>query len=246
MWAGTLPARLRIGVMPAIRAVFFDAADTLIGSRHGFGTVYSRVTANYNMRIPAAIFDQELGRAMNTLDIPLRTSPDIEYRRWEEVSRKIAEALPGDLPFKPWFNALYRAFAEASAWEPVPGAADTLAALRAQGVATGCISNWDDRLPGVLHGLGLMRDLDHVLVAPQVGWRKPAPEIFRSACVAAQVSPHEALHIGDSASEDVAGARAAGLHALRFDPADPTALRRLLDLLHHPLLLRHDAVAAGE
>lgn len=232
--------------MPVIRAVFFDAADTLISSRHGFGTIYSRVTANYNMRIPAAIFEQELGRALGTLEIPLRTSPDIEYRRWEEVSRKIAESLPGDLPFKPWFNALYRAFAESSAWEPLPGAADTLAALHGQSISTGCISNWDDRLPGVLHGLGLMRDLDHVLVAPHVGWRKPAAEIFRAACTAAQVAPHEALHVGDSASEDVAGARAAGMHAARFDPADPTAVRRLLDLLHHPLLVGHDAATRRE
>jgi putative hydrolase of the HAD superfamily len=47
-----------------------------------------------------------------------------------------------------------------------------------------------------------------------VGARKPSPEIFERALAVAEVASHEAVHVGDSLAEDVAGARAAGIEAV--------------------------------
>jgi putative hydrolase of the HAD superfamily len=44
--------------------------------------------------------------------------------------------------------------------------------------------------------------------------RKPSPEIFEHALVLAGAAAHEAIHVGDSLAEDVAGARAAGIEAV--------------------------------
>jgi putative hydrolase of the HAD superfamily len=50
-----------------------------------------------------------------------------------------------------------------------------------------------------------------------VGARKPDPEIFRAALEAAGCGAGEALHVGDSGEEDIAGARAAGIRAVLID-----------------------------
>ena len=62
--------------------------------------------------------------------------------------------------------------------------------------------------------------------AHRAGARKPAPEIFRRALALAGAAAGEALHVGDSVEEDVAGARSAGIEPvlLRRDGASGQAL----------------------
>ena len=226
-----------------LKAVFFDAAETLIRPWPSYGAVYARVTAAFGMRIPAEFFAEELKRAFRAVDWPLRTNSDTEMRLWQEVTKKVYEALPADLPFHEWFGAMYQAFASPDAWVAEPDAAETLKALQDLGLRTAIVSNWDERLLPVLDGLGLAPHVDRVFVAAQVGWRKPAREIFHHACLELGAAPSEALHIGDSASDDVAAARSAGLQALLYRPSDPTALRRLSHVLHSAALVGHTAPA---
>jgi putative hydrolase of the HAD superfamily len=229
-----------------LRAITFDAGETLIRPRGSYGAVYERITGAFGMRIPARIFDDEIHRAFRLIDWPLKTTSGAEYERWKEVTRRVHKALPADLPFDPWFDQVYRAFGSAEAWQAEPRAAATLAALRKMGLRTAAISNWDERLLGVLDGLGLAPHLDRVFVAPAVGWRKPSPEMFRLACRELGAPPAETLHIGDSPSEDVSAARAAGLHALLYRPGDPTALRRLDHVLHSALLVGQTTTVRAE
>jgi putative hydrolase of the HAD superfamily len=49
------------------------------------------------------------------------------------------------------------------------------------------------------------------------GARKPDPAIFEPALELAGCAPEEALHVGDTREEDVAGARAAGIRPLLID-----------------------------
>jgi putative hydrolase of the HAD superfamily len=229
-----------------LKAVLFDAAETLIRPAPSYGAVYARVTALFGMRIPVRFFEEELPRAFRSVDWPLRTNSDTEMRLWQEVTRKMYEALPADLPFLEWFGAVYNAFGRADAWSVEPGAVETLRALRNLGLRTAVVSNWDERLLPVLDGLGLAPLVDRVFVAPQVGWRKPSRDIFLHACRQLEVEPAEALHIGDSASEDVAAARATGLSALHYRPSDPTALRKLTHVLHSAHLVGHTVAPRAE
>jgi putative hydrolase of the HAD superfamily len=59
------------------------------------------------------------------------------------------------------------------------------------------------------HGLGDV--FSTVVVSIDVGRRKPHPEIFLEAVRRLGVAPSEALMVGDSLGDDVAGAHAAGL-----------------------------------
>ncbi len=56
----------------------------------------------------------------------------------------------------------------------------------------------------------LERWFRHVVVSEEVGLLKPDPAIFAHAIAPLGALPHAALHIGDTRSQDIAGARAAG------------------------------------
>jgi HAD superfamily hydrolase (TIGR01509 family) len=108
--------------------------------------------------------------------------------------------------------------AEHTAWAPARQLATTthalLESLRERGLKLGLVSNAFDP-PDLLHRdlaqLGITERLDVALFSSEVGRRKPDPEIFRRALDALDVSPSEALFVGDTLASDIAGAAALGL-----------------------------------
>jgi putative hydrolase of the HAD superfamily len=80
-----------------------------------------------------------------------------------------------------------------------------------------CVSNWDVSLPDVLKECGLADALDGVVTSADSGFRKPDPAIFGVALELAGCGADEAVHVGDTVAEDVAGAGAAGIRALHLD-----------------------------
>jgi putative hydrolase of the HAD superfamily len=75
--------------------------------------------------------------------------------------------------------------------------------------------------------------LDGVVTSAEAGARKPSAAIFERALGLAGVGGGDAIHIGDSLEEDVAGARAAGIEPvlLRRDGATgPTGIRTIASL----------------
>ena len=99
-------------------------------------------------------------------------------------------------------------------FEDVP---DALAELRGRGLRLVCVSNWDISLPEVLERCGLGDALDGVVTSAGSGSRKPDPVIFSQALELAGCAADEALHVGDTMEEDIAGAEAAGIRALLID-----------------------------
>lgn len=93
-------------------------------------------------------------------------------------------------------------------------AAPALRALRRRGLRLVAVSNWDCSLPGWLEAAGLAGLLDGAVASAVVGEPKPSPAVFREALAVAGVEAAEALHVGDSAGNDVEGARAAGIRGV--------------------------------
>lgn len=75
----------------------------------------------------------------------------------------------------------------------------------------GVISNNFGNAQGWCNEFGLSPLLDVVIDSTVVGVWKPEPEIFRAALFALEVSPHEAIYVGDSYSHDVSGAKGVGM-----------------------------------
>ncbi len=104
-------------------------------------------------------------------------------------------------------------------FEAFPDAEPALRELRANGLRLVAASNWDSSLPEVLERTRLAPLLDGVVSSAAAGATKPAPEVFRAALEVAGAEPGEALHVGDSADKDVAGALALGMRAVLIDRA---------------------------
>jgi len=95
--------------------------------------------------------------------------------------------------------------------------------LRRLGLRIVVASNWDASLPATLAHLGIGDALDGVVSSAACGAAKPDPALFAAALRLAGMTPAEAVHVGDSVAEDVAGARAAGIMPLLLLRGDQPA-----------------------
>ncbi len=201
--------------MTAPAAVLFDAVGTLIHLREPVGTTYARLAGCGDPAALDAAFAAAL-RARPPMVFPGLAADAVraaERAWWQALVRDVFAA--AGTPLGPEaFDALWTHYAGAAAWQPAPQAHDVLRALRAAGVRTAMVSNFDHRLPGVLAAVALAPLFDTIVLPADAGAAKPDPRIFHLALARLGVAPAAALYVGDDAEDDIAGATAAGLRAL--------------------------------
>jgi putative hydrolase of the HAD superfamily len=129
---------------------------------------------------------------------------------------RCAEAMQPALPAVPLADVL-AGLMEALRFFAYPDAAPALTALRAAGIRTVVVSNWDASLHERLTETGLAVLVDGALASAEVGAAKPARAIFAAALELAGAKPAEAWHVGDTLAADVVGARDAGLTPVLID-----------------------------
>jgi putative hydrolase of the HAD superfamily len=153
-----------------------------------------------------------------------------------DAARALRDALPPparELPLDPLTDALLAALR----FRAFPEVPEVLRRARARGTRLVVVSNWDVSLHDVLDATGLTPLLDAVVTSAELGAAKPDPAIFRRGLELAGVAAGEALHVGDDAALDVAGARAAGVAALllvRDGAAAPAGVRAVRSLRELP------------
>jgi putative hydrolase of the HAD superfamily len=133
-----------------------------------------------------------------------------------DLRARCAEAMRPALPGVPLPDVL-AALMEALRFFAYPDAVPALTALRAAGIRTVVVSNWDASLHERLTETGLAVLVDGALASAEVGAAKPDRAIFAAALALAGAAPYEAWHVGDSIEADVEGARAAGLTPVLID-----------------------------
>lgn len=130
---------------------------------------------------------------------------------WETVARELgqSQALPRHL------NALQEA--DADMWTaPNHEMIAWAAALQARGIRTGILSNLsDDMERGVRERCAWLRDFDHHTFSHALGTAKPDPAIYRHAAQGMGLDPNEILFVDDR-EENIAAARAFGMHAILY------------------------------
>lgn len=98
----------------------------------------------------------------------------------------------------------------------------TLKELRSRGFKTAIVSNTTWGSPANLwqeeiERLGLRAYLDAVVFCRDVGWRKPAKQIFEFTLRKLQVLPKHCVFVGDDPRWDLVGPRAVGIEAILID-----------------------------
>jgi len=209
--------------MNRIRAVFLDAGDTLLRADPPVESVYRASFARHGV----SATDEEVHRAVHATWRDVDAARARGEERWggdggergfwrRFVGTVFARAGGGAMP-EELLAELVAHFAQEKHWAVDPAAQPVLGALRARSLRLLVVSNWDSTLPSLLERLGLASAVDDVVVSALVGASKPARAIFDEAVRRAGVAHGEALHVGDSLTDDYHGARDAGLRALLLD-----------------------------
>jgi putative hydrolase of the HAD superfamily len=202
-----------------LRAVTFDAAGTLIVPAEPVPRTYARFAAGAGLLADPATIGHAFARAMTAapplaFGNPAAESLATRERAWWATVVDGALGVPARGPgFEACLDALYAHYARAEAWTVVPAARAVLVTLRRRRLAVGVVSNFDRRLRPLLAALRLAPLLDVTAVSVEVGWAKPAPEVFRHAFRAFGVPAAAVLHVGDDPRADARGALAAGAQA---------------------------------
>jgi putative hydrolase of the HAD superfamily len=222
-----------------IKAVYFDAAGTLIKPARRIGESYSMIAAKYGKAVsPSELFDRFriCFDGAPRLAFPNAAPAEIDRLErdwWKKLVARVFQPWGVFENFDKYFDELFAYFATPSAWALYPEALDTLAALRQRGVTLAVISNFDSRLVHILDGLGTGSCFADIFVSSRMGYAKPDRQIFDAALGRHGLAPANAIHVGDSETNDLLGAQNAGLKALLIDrgrPTDETAPERIASL----------------
>lgn len=187
-------------------ALFLDAGGTLLQLHEPVGDSYARIARNYGVTRSPERIDRAFRRAMRAPWQGRRYDHD-GRPFWRFVVERATGSSDPEL-----FEALYHAFGP-SAWTVAPGALRCIESVRAAGVKVAVVSNWDHRLRPLLAALGILERIDLAIVSGEVMLEKPDPRIFARAAHRLGVPLPYAVHVGDSRTNDVVGARAAGCEA---------------------------------
>jgi putative hydrolase of the HAD superfamily len=220
--------------------VFLDAGGVIVlPDRRLVAGALSEIGVELGIDIDPDAIPRAHYRAVRTLDRP-STRQDYERALFSQlgiVAGRTAEAIAV------WERVGDRTRCEHVLWsEPTPGATETIAALRRAGIDVVIVTNSDGHGEENLRasGFGGVPVIDSTVV----GAAKPDPRIFEIALERAGSTPGATVHVGDTLINDVAGARAAGITPIHFDPL---RLCRATDHRHVrtlPGIWQHITVAA--
>lgn len=210
-----------------IKAIFFDLDGTLRHSVPSGGEVFT----DYVITLGLPVNDEARLRALRWEHLYWASSVDLRddllahagetENFWIEYSRRRLIALGASPQWAREFAAkasvhmgeFYRP--ESVIPEDVRRA---LPQLKQQGYILGVISNRDKPFQDVLQEHGIGEFFDFSLAAGEVNSFKPEPGVFEHALRQLNLSPKEAIYVGDNYYADVVGARRAGLQPILYDP----------------------------
>jgi len=189
------------------RAVFLDALGTLVELEPPW--------ISLRPRVPDEIGDERLETAMKAEMAYYRDHA--QEGRDEESLADLRQRCAALVSKELGIDISAEELVEAIRFSAYPDVVPALNGLRERGLRLIAVSNWDCSLPRVLERCDLDGLLDGTVTSAGAGSRKPDPGIFLTALQLAGCEPSEALHVGDTAEEDVLGARAAGIRPLLID-----------------------------
>ena len=238
--------------MATIRAVVFDLGHTLWdfapredARRLTALRLHERLAAALGSDVPPPA---ALDRALNATVARWLESWNSDRLEQPPSERLVSEAL-ATLELAPddgLLRELTRIFLAVEVDMPViePDTLAAIAQLDERRLAMGCVTNTillEDGVFDLLDRLGLLRYLRSVVASSAMSYRKPHPSLFQRALRELDVTPDEAVFVGDRLVDDVGGAQQIGMravltHQYRQEPLDgsttsPDAVvRRLSEL----------------
>jgi putative hydrolase of the HAD superfamily len=207
----------------ALRAVFFDVGNTLVRPHPSVSEVVRQVLAEEgHVHDLHAIDDvmplvDEYYEDRYRSDDTFWTDEDRTSQVWVGMYSLLCRKLGIVDGAERIAARVYQEFGDPDRWEAYADVLPAFRRLRQRGLVLGLISNWDNRLSGLVEGLGLASELQTIVCSAEVGLHKPDPRIFELACKRLGVEPEQAAHVGDHHYADIVGAQAIGMRPVLID-----------------------------
>ncbi|OOC62483.1 HAD family hydrolase [Paenibacillus ihbetae] len=216
-----------------VRAAIFDLYETLITEFSDGKRIYRRQQDD----------PERLGLSQDEFKREWRTRQERRmngsFPTFHAVIRDILEQRSLSYPHD-HVEQLYRARVEEKRlpFESIrPDILEMLGLLKKRGIKLGLISNCTEEEIIHFSRSPLADCFDDVIFSYEVGMAKPQKEIYLMACQRLGVAPEASIFVGDGGSDELRGARDAGLrpyHAYWFNTYLESDFRKL----HAPLELR--------
>jgi putative hydrolase of the HAD superfamily len=196
---------------PSVRAVFLDVDDTLVdyapAARAAFAAALGE-DASYDQWLSLDHYERWLAGEFDGFeDFRVRRMADFLALLGRSADAERAAAIE-----RHRFDGL------AEYYTLFDDALPCVGALRECGVLIGLITNNESvHQRDKIKRVGLDGLFDAVVISDEVGVAKPNEAIFQHACGLLDVTPAQALHVGDNLVADALGAHAAGLHGVWLD-----------------------------
>ena len=238
--------------MRYVDAVLFDLGNTLVSyyKPAEFHPVLERCVAAVTRLLQSEGHQVVAASAFERAKCLNKERPD--FRVWP-LRERLKEIFAGT--GEPLTDALMEAMSE-QFLGPIlatgtmnPEAIPVLRQLKALGLKCAILSNTPWGSPAAawrneLRRWGLLEWVDTAVFCVDVGWRKPAPQIFEQALMCLGVTAARALFVGDDLQWDVEGARSAGIAPVLLSDVplsvdDCCVIQRLAELI--PMLQSSNA-----
>lgn len=190
----------------SIQAVIFDLDGTLLDRKSAFEAYMTGQADRFGARLGAVSRERFLEAARRT-DLNGTTSRRVAFAQMAEELRLDGELIAELVAdYKLGFPSTCKLF---------PGAEETLASIRRDGLRTGLITNGSISLQGrKLDSVGIRPLLNAILISEAEALHKPDAAIFRRAAERLGVEPAACVFVGDNPAADVRGATRAGMRAV--------------------------------
>lgn len=208
------------------RAVLFDVDFTLIYPGPVFGADgYRAFCERHGMTVDVSRFGDAIVSGSSILDG--RDRPEYDEGVYLRYVRHLIEHMgaTGDA-LDACAHEIYAEWAHCHHFELYEDVRPTLEELAAGGVRVGLVSNSHRCLESFQSHFELRGLIGASLTSAVHGMMKPHPSIFTETLAVLDVTPAEAVMVGDNVRDDIEGALAAGMHAVlicRGDQRHPDA-----------------------
>jgi putative hydrolase of the HAD superfamily len=195
-------------------AVFFDVDFTLIYPGPTFrGEGYRRFGERHGLALDESKFEAAVRAAAPVLDAAQGDIYDPAI--FHQYTASIIEAMGGAGPgVQPCAVEVYEEWALHHHFEMYDDVPDVLRAIAARGIKIGLISNSHRPLTSFQSHFDLDGLVSATVSSSEHGYLKPHPSIFNAALQLIGVEAKDAVMVGDSLGQDIAGAVSVGMRAV--------------------------------
>lgn len=187
-------------------ALLLDAGGTLLQTVKPVEETYATIGSKYGVRASSGEIKQGFKKAFAEPWPELLRYQGDGRPFWRHIVVQATGCASND-----YFEELYNHFSRGDVWKLPTGAYEVLSHLKDAGVNLAVVSNFDNRLRPILEELNVAKLFNAIIISSEVGYEKPAPQIFEMALDQLGVDVSKAIHVGDDPRNDKIGANSLGI-----------------------------------